>query len=315
MGIRFFCEACGTKLNIKDDLAGKKGRCPKCNEKIMIPMQSTLQKTVERDRVSAPVNQPIGDPKQELEDSVRRRSSPLEKSGGEKSGGEKSGGEKSGGEKSGETPPTTAQDPSSAASTSSILERQTGEIGPRNKVTQDESAPELPPIPAAGTPETRRPKSAFDEAPNASWFVRPTSGGQFGPADANAMKSWLSEGRVGRDSLVWREGWEEWESAEKIFELEFQGFSEPKNSTPSVVNSKPEATSGSNIAYHQMARKKAKTMGIILIVALLLLSVVLVVVLVLVANGTIGGAPKTENEPKAALSSPASASNVSRAIG
>ncbi len=305
MGIRFFCEACGTKLNIKDDLAGKKGRCPKCNEKIMIPMQSTLQKTVERDRVSAPVNQPIGDPKQELEDSVRRRSSPLEKSGGEKSGGEKSGG----------TPPTTAQDPSSAASTSSILERQTGEIGPRNKVTQDESAPELPPIPAAGTPETRRPKSAFDEAPNASWFVRPTSGGQFGPADANAMKSWLSEGRVGRDSLVWREGWEEWESAEKIFELEFQGFSEPKNSTPSVVNSKPEATSGSNIAYHQMARKKAKTMGIILIVALLLLSVVLVVVLVLVANGTIGGAPKTENEPKAALSSPASASNVSRAIG
>ena len=305
MGIRFFCEACGTKLNIKDDLAGKKGRCPKCNEKIMIPMQSTLQKTVERDRVSAPVNQPIGDPKQELEDSVRRRSSPLEKSGGEKSGGEKSG----------ETPPTTAQDPSSAASTSSILERQTGEIGPRNKVTQDESAPELPPIPAAGTPETRRPKSAFDEAPNASWFVRPTSGGQFGPADANAMKSWLSEGRVGRDSLVWREGWEEWESAEKIFELEFQGFSEPKNSMPSVVNSKPEATSGSNIAYHQMARKKAKTMGIILIVALLLLSVVLVVVLVLVANGTIGGAPKTENEPKAALSSPASASNVSRAIG
>ncbi len=305
MGIRFFCEACGTKLNIKDDLAGKKGRCPKCNEKIMIPMQSTLQKTVERDRVSAPVNQPIGDPKQELEDSVRRRSSPLEKSGGEKSGGEKSG----------ETPPTTAQDPSSAASTSSILERQTGEIGPRNKVTQDESAPELPPIPAAGTPETRRPKSAFDEAPNASWFVRPTSGGQFGPADANAMKSWLSEGRVGRDSLVWREGWEEWESAEKIFELEFQGFSEPKNSTPSVVNSKPESTSGSNIAYHQMARKKAKTMGIILIVALLLLSVVLVVVLVLVANGTIGGAPKTENEPKAALSSPASASNVSRAIG
>jgi len=304
MGIRFFCEACGTKLNIKDDLAGKKGRCPKCNEKIMIPMQSTLQKTVERDRVSAPVNQPIGDPKQELEDSVRRRSSPLEKSGGEKSGGEKSG----------ETPPTTAQDPSSAASTSSILERQTGEIGPRNKVTQDESAPELPPIPAAGTPETRRPKSAFDEAPNASWFVRPTSGGQFGPADANAMKSWLSEGRVGRDSLVWREGWEEWESAEKIFELEFQGFSEPKNSTPSVVNSKPEATSGSNIAYHQMARKKAKTMGIILIVALLLLSVVLVVVLVLVANGTIGGAPKTENEPKATLSSPASVSNVSRAI-
>lgn len=293
MGIRFLCEACGTKLNIKDDLAGKKGRCPKCNEKIMIPMQSTLQKTVEPDKVSAPVNQPISDPKQELEDSVRRRSSPFA-------------------EKSGGTPPTTAQDPSFAAS--SILEKQTGEIGPRPNVTQDESAPELPPIPTAGTPESPRPKSAFDEAPNASWFVRPTSGGQFGPADANAMKSWLSEGRVGRDSLVWREGWEEWESAEKIFELEFQGVSEPKNTTPPVPNSKPEATSGSNIAYHQMARRKAKTMGIVLIVALVLLTVVLAVLLVLVANGTIGGAPKTENEPKATLSSPASVSNVSRAI-
>ena len=45
MGIRFLCEHCGKKLNIKDELAGKKGRCPKCNERIEIPAESTLEST------------------------------------------------------------------------------------------------------------------------------------------------------------------------------------------------------------------------------------------------------------------------------
>ena len=295
MGIRFLCEACGTKLNIKEDLAGKKGRCPKCNEKILIPMRSTLQKTVEPDKVSAPVNPSKGDPQQASEDSIRgKSSSPVDHSGGRL--------------------PATPQGPLTAVSAPAILEKQVVDSGSGNIETQDKSAPELPPTPTAETPEIPRPKSAFDEAPDASWFVRPTSGGQFGPADASTMKSWLSEGRVGRDSLVWREGWEEWESAEKTFDLEFQGIAESTSSTPPVTSSKPASTSGSNIAYHQMARRKAKTMGIILIVALVLLTIVLAVLLVLVANGTIGGAPKTNAETESTLSSPASVTKAARTI-
>ena len=31
------------------------------------------------------------------------------------------------------------------------------------------------------------------------------------------MKSWLSEGRVSADSLIWREGWRDWKEAGAVF--------------------------------------------------------------------------------------------------
>ncbi len=42
----------------------------------------------------------------------------------------------------------------------------------------------------AGSPDP------LDEAGDVVWYVRPASGGQFGPANADVMRSWLAEGRV-----------------------------------------------------------------------------------------------------------------------
>jgi len=53
----------------------------------------------------------------------------------------------------------------------------------------------------------------IEELPNAVWYVRPPSGGQYGPARGDVMKKWIAEGRVSPDSLVWREGWSDWRSA------------------------------------------------------------------------------------------------------
>jgi len=39
MGIKFNCPACGRPLNVKSELAGKRGRCPKCQAKIDIPAE------------------------------------------------------------------------------------------------------------------------------------------------------------------------------------------------------------------------------------------------------------------------------------
>jgi hypothetical protein len=55
------------------------------------------------------------------------------------------------------------------------------------------------------------------EAGTAVWYVRPPSGGQFGPADADVMRSWLAEGRVSADTFVWREGWRDWLEAGEVF--------------------------------------------------------------------------------------------------
>ena len=58
----------------------------------------------------------------------------------------------------------------------------------------------------------------LDEAPSAVWYVRPPSGGQFGPASGLIMKSWIRDGRVPGESLVWRAGWEQWQSAAAVFQ-------------------------------------------------------------------------------------------------
>jgi hypothetical protein len=49
------------------------------------------------------------------------------------------------------------------------------------------------------------------------WYVRPPSGGQFGPATTEIMRSWLAQGRITPDTLVWREGWPQWKNANEVF--------------------------------------------------------------------------------------------------
>lgn len=72
--------------------------------------------------------------------------------------------------------------------------------------------------PAAPTyqPPSPVPSDPVAEAPNAVWYVRPPSGGQFGPAPADTMRRWIREGRVTPESLVWREGWADWKQADSV---------------------------------------------------------------------------------------------------
>ena len=40
--------------------------------------------------------------------------------------------------------------------------------------------------------------------------MRPTSGGQFGPASDEVFGDWIREGRVTANAHVWRDGWPQW---------------------------------------------------------------------------------------------------------
>jgi|GEM_PF-2054828 len=56
------------------------------------------------------------------------------------------------------------------------------------------------------------------EAPDLNWYVAPSgSMTKYGPAPGELMRSWLREGRVSGDSLVWREGWPQWRTASHAF--------------------------------------------------------------------------------------------------
>jgi len=72
-----------------------------------------------------------------------------------------------------------------------------------------------------GAAEAESTREAIDlegvEAEEVSWYVRPPSGGQYGPAGTEAMREWIAEDRVTGDSLVWREGWPQWVAARDVF--------------------------------------------------------------------------------------------------
>ncbi len=104
-----------------------------------------------------------------------------------------------------------------------------GEIEETDNVGQpppQQVAQETPATPPASTQPTRaQPRSTkkpaaadpLAEDPGSVWYVRPPSGGQFGPAHGNVMRDWIKDGRVTADSLLWREGWPDWVEAVTVF--------------------------------------------------------------------------------------------------
>jgi hypothetical protein len=72
-------------------------------------------------------------------------------------------------------------------------------------------------LPTGGPASVAAPSDVIAQAPTAVWYVRPATGGQFGPASGDIMRAWIEEGRVGASSLVWRNGWPEWRSAAAVF--------------------------------------------------------------------------------------------------
>jgi len=70
---------------------------------------------------------------------------------------------------------------------------------------------------AAATPKSGKMADPLYEDPTAVWYVIPAEGGQYGPASAAVMRTWLYEGRIGLDTLVWRQGWLDWREARSVF--------------------------------------------------------------------------------------------------
>lgn len=244
MGIRFYCPN-GHKLNVKSFQAGRRGICPFCGAKIIIPTQSTRRSTkaeraARRASSQAQAEQEItlqADPGQQ---PLPVASQAVQAAGASRAdrGGHSAGTGAGAPTQGGALPVATllaGQDCNSGASPqrpNDAAPLATTVIGPSplaNAQTASAEPAQTAPALQAGaqvaspvrvppaTPAHDAPQDPLTEAGNVVWYVRPPSGGQFGPATSDVMRTWLSEGRVSDDSLVWREGWRDWLVAGKVF--------------------------------------------------------------------------------------------------
>ncbi len=207
MGIRFYCSHCEEKLNVKVFQGGRQGLCPYCGGSIRIPTASTRPSSKEQPghpsqprpvrgaAGSAQRAQPLGDP-------PATATAPMAHSPSVTSA----------------TPaapiahanPVTPDD----AVATSVPDEPAGPVG---QTPVASSQPVAFPSPMESPPVPSKTLDPFDEAPDAVWYVRPPGGGQFGPAARDIMRGWIVHGRVTPDSLVWREGWPDWQEASSVF--------------------------------------------------------------------------------------------------
>ena len=208
MGIRFFCPN-GHKLNVKEFQAGRRGICPFCGAKIQIPTHSTRpssRSSQSRQRSQSAAGAVEEDDESELPELPMSATPPDEIAVDLAPGPEVA----------------IRPDPHPLRSAPPAVETPaaagpvvTAPVASAPAVSAPVATEPKPP-PAARQPG---PPDPISEAPEMIWYVRPPSGGQFGPAAGDIMRGWLAEGHVSADSLVWREGWRDWQEAGKVFPL------------------------------------------------------------------------------------------------
>lgn len=143
-----------------------------------------------------------------------------------------------------------------------------------------------PVLPAAQNSPGTEEIDPINEAPAANWYVRPPSGGQFGPASGEILRSWIREGRVTADSLVWREGWEDWVAAEARFSSlstrPHQAANEPvwEGPQPESVTQQKNGGRLATRTRRQQSRSSASAIFVtLLLITLVLLGILIVVLL------------------------------------
>ncbi len=313
MGIRFRCHHCQHTLHVKDFQAGRRSRCPSCEMPFRIPSQDQeYSLTVEP--VSTSVSSSpaagirVGSGEQATAD--QRQSDTAQAVDMEVNVSEDTRPESTASSQP-IAPPVTARDRTSTTDSSKEGTRNQAKAAAsstRSATAKNNLAVEnkvLPPPPNVAVTDSRLPE-AIRIAPEAMWFVRPPSGGQFGPAAGPVFAQWVDERRVTRDSLVWREGWEQWKLADEVFLEAFPllnkaGPPEPVFNPESKSNAGETATVGVKAPDWMVRRKQQKkklqrqiTLG--LVVVAVLLTLVLIWVLFF--------RPKEKEKPTAANSLP-----------
>ena len=204
MGIRFACHHCNHALHLKDFQAGKRGKCPACNQSFRIPQHSTdysipleekgVQNTTSTPAVIAKATETkataVNVSKASVGSGAKLANKPEAVSAAKRD-------EKVAVAKRQEIK-VRKSDEAASAQAASVTNTTRDESTSNQRSAQESSSKK------DGTVK------AFESNPLAQWYVRPPSGGQYGPADAKLLTQWITENRVTADSLIWFDGLTQW---------------------------------------------------------------------------------------------------------
>jgi phage FluMu protein Com len=222
VGIRFRCHQCGHELHVKDFQGGKRSKCPECETKFRIPTASAEQSIPIREEPATSTSASTASSSSGSatgvlafkQQQLARPAEPQEESAAE------------------------VRDEEVVAADSVVENDADNREFSEPQSFQPQAEPLNRDAHAAARPH------AIAQAPDATWYVRPPAGGQYGPAPAEIFCEWLTENRVTRDSLVWRDGWPHWLVAGDVF-VDYFGAAVPQSPAPLAGSalSPPSATS------------------------------------------------------------------------
>ncbi len=185
MGIRFHCRHCRRSLNVKSTQAGLSGNCPHCGQAIEVPIEST-RGSAELTRVQTSSRSvEIFDVDNQITEVGL---TPAIQDDADFDAQEFS------------VPASLTQRSSSNARRSSFSD------------SSDSFLLDKPQLPS-----TLGKVDPIEEAPRKVWYYRSKEHGEKGPFKAKAMQAELDSGNVNLGCIVWREDWEDWQPAERVF--------------------------------------------------------------------------------------------------
>jgi len=277
MGIHFVCHLCSYALHVKDFQAGKRGKCPNCNGSFRIPFADASYSFALEDGPDNPSVMRVREAFQKESQSKKR--SPSKNANLEL--------------KASDSVSITLES-TPIGSSAPIDSREIASVSQAQSAVLTENDPKA----------SENPKSESIEMPDvlaiavdAKWFVRPPSGGQFGPASSALLMNWITESRVTADSFLWREGLAQWQLASLLVPELFSSLhpvpamatspneilsadrSDAANTKSDIrLDGQPTIRSGAVLKKRMQKRRQQLTMVILLAsVSLILLSILIFV--------------------------------------
>lgn len=324
MGIKFNCPTCGHKLNVKAFLSGKRGICPECDTKFVIPGESGGVAQLAPQKRSEGGSEPLVGVSTAVAEAPANSQmqndapaySPAPAADSPAPAAPANLPTSQPAHPADSSPPATGPAaPGPAAPGPAAPGSAPGGGLPPGGVAVPQGVPAnaSPAVPSgipAGQPVSA-PVDPIAESPHSIWYVRPASGGQYGPATGDVFRQWISEGRVSHDSLVWREDWADWQQAGTALPQLAAGggampaaaVSVPMGQVASAGTPEGPAISTPTASARSLSRRRQKGPGAAVIIMLALVAIVLAVVFGYVLTKQ----PSTSNRKSASEGTPATA--------